>query len=119
MISKKKTVREREMVPILRIGDREYVERIANRTDVAERPRENAGLSALVLYYERERERSEEARVRTHISHKHTFRFRVREALRKITIIICFDKRKSIQKLLNIYMITLTHTEEEEEEQSI
>lgn len=45
------------MVPILRIGDREYVERIANRTDVAERPRENAGLSALVLYYEREIER--------------------------------------------------------------
>lgn len=104
------------MVPILRIGDREYVERIANRTDMAERPRENEGLSALVLYYEQERKRSEEARVRTHISHKHTPRFRVREALRKITIIICFDKRKSIQKLLNIYMITLTYTEEEEEQ---
>lgn len=97
------------MVPILRIGDREYVERIANRTDVAERPRENAGLSALVLYYERERERSEEARVRTHISHKHTFRFRVREALRKITIIICFDKRKIYPKIIK-YIYDHTHT---------
>lgn len=46
----------------MRIGDREYVERIVDRTDVAERPRENEGLrfartSALVLFYEREREK--------------------------------------------------------------